>query len=136
MIYFFVYLGYRISNSKEAAGCQVAGAAKPYILSAELQPMVSFALNNPSINSTGLFKVLRIWKNGRVFYSQEYTRVKKRNGYTVLLAGGAFAKVQYFLWYKHTGEVMAVYHEVPIDNDKPFFLNDVGWNLVCIKKER
>ena len=130
------YILYSISTLKEATGCQVAGAAKPYILSAELQPMVSFALKNPSINNAGLFKVLRIWKNGQVFYSQEYTRVKKRNSYTVLLAGGAFAKVQYFLWYKPTGEVMAVCYEVPINNDKPFFLDDVGWHLVRINKER
>lgn len=98
--------------------------------------MVSATLNNPNINNTGLFKVLRVWKNGQIFYSQEYTRVKKRNSYTVLLAGGAFAKVQYFLWYKPTGEVMAVYYEVPINNASPFFLNDVGWHLVRIEKER
>ena len=54
----------------------------------------------------------------------------------LLLAGGAFAKVQYFLWYKPTGEVMAVYYEVPINNASPFFLNDVGWHLVRIEKER
>ena len=54
----------------------------------------------------------------------------------MLLAGGAFAKVQYFLWYKPTGEVMAVYYEVPINSDSPFFLNDVGWHLVRIEKER
>lgn len=131
-----VYIPYSVSTLKEATGCHVAGAAKPYVLSADLQPLVSFALKNLSINNTGLFKVLRIWKNGQVFYSQEYTRVKKRNSHTVLLSGGTFAKVQYFLWYKPTGEVMAVYYEVPINNDKPFFLNDVGWHLVRINKER
>ena len=88
--------------------------------------MVSATLNNPNINNAGLFKVLRVWKNGQIFYSS----------YTVLLAEGAFAKVQYFLWYKPTGEVMAVYYEVPINNASPFFLNDVGWHLVRIEKER
>lgn len=74
-----------ITTLKEALDCQVAGAAKQFIPPVEFKDQLSAVLNVTDICNGELWKVLRILRKGKIYHSEEYTRVKKRNSYTVLL---------------------------------------------------
>ena len=124
---------YRIRNLKDARNCQVAGAAKPFQPPDELLEKLGAAVEN---NNDGFFKVLRIVKGGQVYYSKEYTRVVKRNSYTVLLTGELYASVLYYLWGRNCGKVFAVYHVIAVDAIKPFILKNAGYHIIRVQEER
>lgn len=114
----------------------MAGAAKQFIPPMEFKDQLSAVLNVTDICNGELWKVSRILRKGQIYHSEEYTRVKKRNSYTVLLLRGTFASIKYFLWHKPSGNVLAVYKEVPVDQQRPFLLDTVGSHLIRVKKER
>ena len=64
-----------MKNLKEAKNCQIAGGAKKVTgIPPELMEKICKEIKGEAIT-----KVLRVVKNGQVFYSKEYTRMAKRN---------------------------------------------------------
>ena len=71
--YLVCYTCFRVKNLKTAQGCQIAGGAKKLDgLSQDL-----FEKINIETTSQTKMKVLRIVKNGHVYFSKEYTRMVK-----------------------------------------------------------
>ena len=64
-----------MKNLKEAKNCQIAGGAKKLT---GVQPELMEKICR-EVEGEAVAKVLRIVKNGQVFYSKEYTRMVKRN---------------------------------------------------------
>ena len=81
-------------------------------------------------------KVLRIVKNGQVFYSKDYTRMVKRNAYVVLFACGKVGEVEYFVWDRQSAITLAVFREVQPDLQNPFFFSEAGHHTLRMKQER
>ena len=88
------------------------------------------------VEGEALTKVLRVVKNGQVFYSKEYTRMVKRNAHVVLLASGQVGEIQFFVWDRHTGITLAVFREIQPDLEKPFFFSNAGHHMLRMKQER
>ena len=60
------------------------------------------------ITSIPTFK--RLQKNGQIFFCKEYTKVKKRNSYTVIYLSGKYGQILYFTW--HSGKAAAIVNEL------------------------
>ena len=88
------------------------------------------------VNGGNKVKVLRIVKNGQVFYCKEYTRMVKRNAYVVLFACGKVGEVEYFVWDRQSGITLAVFREVQLDLQNPFFFSEAGHHTLRMKQER
>ena len=97
-------LHYRLKNLKEANACQIAGAAKK--LSGLPAHVMEYIMRECGPES---FKVLRIVKQSQVFFSKEYTRMKKRNCCVVLLSDGKVGEIHFFIWNKKSGNTFAAY---------------------------
>lgn len=81
-------------------------------------------------------KVLRIVKNGHVYFSKEYTRMVKRNSSVALFENGKIGEIEFFVWDKDSGITLAVFREVYPDLSKPFFFQDAGHHILRMKQER
>jgi hypothetical protein len=79
-------------------------------------------------NGATKMKVLRIVKCGQVIYSKEYTRMVKRNAQVVLFDDGKVGEIEFFVWVKESGVTFAVFKEILLDEDNPFFFKDAGQN--------
>lgn len=121
-----------MKNLKEAKNCQIAGGAKKLTgIPPELMEKI-----HREVEGEAIAKVLRIIKNGQVFYSKEYTRMVKRNAHVVLLASGKVGEIQFFVWDRQTGITLAVLREIQPDLEKPFFFNEAGHHMLRMKPER
>ena len=80
--------------------------------------------------------VSRIVKKGQIYFSREYTRMVKRNACVVLLSNGKVADIQFFAWNKESGVTLVVYKEIEPDLDKPFFFDNAGCHILCMKPQR
>ncbi|XP_068736844.1 uncharacterized protein [Montipora capricornis] len=122
----------RVKNLKETENCCIGGAAKKLVgLPQELAEKIDM-----EVNGGNKVKVLRIVKNGQVFYSKEYTRMVKRNAYVVLFACGKVGEVEYFVWDKQSGITLAVFREVQPDLQNPFLFSEAGHHTLRMKQER
>ena len=120
-----------LKNLKEANFCQIAGGAKKLnTLSPHLTEEVARQCGENSL------KVTRIVKKGHVYFSKEYTRMIKRNGYVVLLSNGKVGEIEFFIWNKGSGNTFLVYKEVEPDQEKPFFYDDAGCHVLRMKPQR
>ena len=111
-----------MKNLKEAKNCQIAGGAKKLT---GVQPELMEKICR-EVEGEAIAKVLRIVKNGQVFYSKEYTRMVKRNAHVVLLVSGQVGEIQLFVWDRQTGITLAVFREIQPDLEKPFFFSKAG----------
>ena len=127
----FLLLFLSLKNLKEANSCQIAGGAKKLdALPPDLAEEVAHECGENCL------KVSRIVMKGHVYFSKEYTRMIKRNGFVVLLSNGKVAEIQFFIWSKGSGDTHLVYKEVKPDQRKPFFYNDVGCHVLRIQPQR
>lgn len=128
----FCYTCFRVKNLKTAQGCQIAGGAK------KLDGWSEDLLEKINIETTSQtkMKVLRIVKNGRVYFSKEYTRMVKRNSSVALFENGKIGEIEYFVWDRDSGLTLAVFREVYPDLGKPFFFQDAGHHILRMKPER
>lgn len=128
----FVLLWFRVKKLKAAQNCQIAGGAKKLTgLSQDVMDKI-----NIEITGQAKMKVLHVLKNGHVFYSKEYTRMVKQNGYVALFENGKIGEIEFFVWDKDSGITLAVFREVNPDLVKPFFFQDAGHHLLRMKPER
>lgn len=122
---------YRLKNLKEAEDCQVAGGAKkPTGLPEHLMEEISLKIGPRS------FKISRIVKNGQVFFSNEYTRMVKRNASVVLLSNGRVGLINFFIWNKMSDKILVAYKEIEPNLEKPFFFDDAGCHVLRMKPQR
>ena len=124
-------LHYRLKNLKEANNCQIAGAAKK--LSGLPAHVMAYIMRECGPESC---KVLRIVKQSQVFFSKEYTRMKKRNCCVVLLSNGKVGEIHFFIWNKKSGNTFAAYKEIEPDLNRPFFFDDAGCHVLRMKSQR
>ena len=121
----------RLKNLKEAEDCQVAGGAKKLTgLPVPLMEEISRRIG------PGSFKISRIVRNGQVFFSREYTRMVKRNASVVLLSNGRVGEIDFFIWNKMSGRILAAYKEIEPNLEKPFFFDDSGCHVLRMKPQR
>lgn len=121
-----------VKNLKKAENCFIAGGAKKLVgLPQEIMEMI-----DEEVSGGNKFKVLRIVKNGKVFYSKEYTRMIKRNAYVVLFVCGKVGEVEFFVWDRQSGITLAVFREVKPDLQNPFFFSEAGHHTLRMKQER
>ena len=121
-----------MKNLKKAKECYIAGGAKKLTgTPPDLMTKINMELKGDSI-----VKVLRIVKNGQVFYSKEYTRMVKRNAHVVLFACGKVGEIEFFVWDRCSGITLAVFREVQPDLGKPFFFDEAGHHTLRMKQER
>jgi len=121
-----------VKNLKEAKNCQIAGGAKKLT---GVQPELMEKICR-EVKGEAIAKVLRIVKNGQVFYSKEYTRMVKRNAHVVLLVSGQVGEIQFFVWDRQTGITLAVFREIQPDLEKPFFFSKAGHHMLRMKQDR
>ena len=121
----------RLKNLKDAKDCQVAGGAKKLV-------GLPVQLANEVFRKCGPdnFKVLRIVRNGQVFFGREYTRMIKRNASVVLLSNGIVGDIHFFIWNKTSGRILVVYKVIEPNLDKPFFFDDAGCHILRMKSQR
>ena len=122
-----------MKNLKEAKNCQIAGGAKKLT---GVQPELMEKICREVEGEANLAKVLRIVKNGQVFYSKEYTRMVKRNAHVVLLVSGQVGEIQFFVWDRQTGITLAVFREIQPDLEKPFFFSKAGHHMLRMKQDK
>ena len=128
----FCHLCFRVKNLKMAENCFIAGGAKKLVgLPQELMEKIDM-----EVNGGNKVKVQRIVKNGQVFYSKEYTRMVKRNGYVVLFACGKVGEIECFVWDRQSGITLAVFREVQPDLQNPFFFSEAGHHILRMRQER
>lgn len=126
------YNCFRVKNLKTAQGCHIAGGGKKLNgLSQDLLEKI-----NSEMPGQTKMKVLRIVKNGHVYFSKEYTRMVKRNSSVALFENGKIGEIEFFVWDKDSGITLAVFREVYPDLSKPFFFQDVGHHILRMKQER
>lgn len=90
----------------EADNCDIVGVYKP-VKPAQLENEVVNSLNlNNGTASECLAKINRVLVNGKLFYSKEYSRMKKRVCYLVLYKYDKVGAIKYFIWC--SGVVYAV----------------------------
>lgn len=94
--------------SHHAQNCDVLGSLK--LVRNTLPVDVIEALGVESCDH--LRKVLRICVNGERFYSYEYSRMKKRNSYTVLYSINKIGQIQYFVFNLQSNLAYAVIDEM------------------------
>lgn len=83
---------------------------------------------------TTKLKVLRIMRNGQIFCSTSWRRMVKRNSSIVLLNDGKIA--EFFIWIKETNKVIAVFKEIPLDEQRPFHFGSAGHHILRMKPVR
>ena len=120
-----------LSNLKEANSCHIAGALKKCAQLEEVIVEQIASLMGVHYDFSRLRKALRIVKDGQIFFSEEYTRMKKRNGYTVKLADGTYGIVKYYLVDLPSSTVLVVHTQ--LETDGAYFLQNAGHHLICIK---
>lgn len=122
----------RVKNLKEAKNCHIAGGAKKLTgVSPELMAKI-----NLEVKGEVLMKVLRIVKSGKVFYPKEYIRMVKCNAHVVLFESGKVWEIEFFVWDRQTGIMLAVFSEIQPDLKKPFFFCEAGHHTLRMKQER
>lgn len=120
-----------MKNLKGAKDCQVAGGAK------KLEGLPVHLVNEVLCKcGPDNFKVLRIVRNGQVFFSREYTRMIKRNASVVLLSNGRVGDINFFIWNKVSGRILVVYKVIEPNLDNPFFFDDAGCHILRMKSQR
>ena len=118
----------RLKNLKDAVGCKIAGGASKLV--GVEKHLVDEILQGQAGKK---MKVLRVVRNGQVYYSKAYTRMVKRNAAVVLLDDKRVVEIEFFVWMKDSGITLAVYKEIPVDEDNPFYFEDAGHHLLRMK---
>ena len=81
-------------------------------------------------------KVSKVVRNGQIFYSKSYTRMVKRNAAVVVLEDKRVVEVEFYVWMKDSGITLAVFKEISVDVDNPFYFEDAGHHLLRMKPVR
>ena len=87
----------------------------------EVRTLLSNAIGDEMPHHT-LQKVLRIMINGKVYYSEEYKRMRKKICYAVMFqsdAGTEFGFIKYFVHNKDSDETYAMMDILEVSNSPP-----------------
>ena len=127
----------RPKNVKMATGCCLVGKAVHFVPSEEVRTLLSNTVGS-EIHQHTLQKVLRVMISGRVYYSEEYKRMRKRICYAVMFQTGAeteFGFIKYFVHDKDTDETYALM-EVPEVANSPSDLRRFSFHHIWLSQER
>lgn len=116
----------QLRSLKKANDCQVAGGTKKV---QNLQQPIGEAITR-ILGSDAVWLVNRIVVNGHVYFSKQYTRMVKRNACVVQFTDNTLGEIEFFVWEKKSGKVLAIFKEIEVDSNKLFFFNDVGLHAV------
>lgn len=122
----------QLRSLKKANDCQVAGGTKKV---QNLQQPIGEAITR-ILGSDAVWMVNRIVVNGHVYFSKQYTRMVKRNACVVQFTDNTLGGIEFFVWEKKSGKVLAIFKEIEVDSNKLFFFNDVGLHAVRVKSDR
>lgn len=120
-----------------AKNCSIAGGMTD-ILNNNSLPMdkIRKVLNISEPEVGKVSKVLRVVNKDVIFYSEQYTRMKKRIGFIVLIEhenGTGMASVQYYVYHHKSDQCVAVVRPLVIDNNNPLVNVNVK-HLIRVKK--
>lgn len=127
----------RPKNVKQAKQCNLVGKAVQLIPNEEVNTLLSHTLGDEIWQHTWQ-KVFRVMVNGKVYYSEEYKRMRKRICYAVMFFNSAeleFGLIQYFAHNKDTKETYAVV-AVPEVSESPPELRTYSIHHIWLSRER
>lgn len=117
---------------KVANNCSVAGGVKKC---QDFPEHISRAVNG-LIGEGEVVKAARIVVGGHIFFSKHYSRMVKRNPCVVQFSDDSLGEIEYFAWNTASGGVVAIYRQVMINDEKPFFFNEAGHHVLRVQNER
>jgi len=80
-------------------------------------------------------KAARIVVGKHIFFSKHYSRMMKRNPCVVQFQDDTIGEIESFAWNMASGKVVAIYKQLLIDNEKPFFFNNAGHHVIRVQNE-
>ena len=135
---FFLSCGlHRPKNVTKAVQCFLVGKAVRFVPQQEVRTLLSNTIGDEIQHHT-LQKVLRIMINGKVYYSEEYKRMRKKVCYAVMFQSDAeteFGFIKYFVHSKDTDETYAIMH-IPEVSNSPLELRRFSLHHIWLSGER
>ena len=97
---FQIYLSRKTHVTLKTANCDIAGAAKP-VKPNEIEDEVMEQMNMTTGNLDKLKKVDRAIVNENIFYSKQYSCMKRRICSAVMYGNNEIGSIQYFILYEN-----------------------------------
>ena len=115
----------------EVDGCLIPETPKS-LPNNEDTPFILQKIGAP--NGAKVHLAQRVQVDGKKFYSQRYTRMKKKICYAILTNSGKMALVKFFIIHVTSGKVFAVIQILPERTDSPISGLNAGKHLMCVSK--
>ena len=119
-----------------ANGCLVAGSIRGTQMDQRMLNLLRCLIGKVDLDCTSFKKAYRIYLNGKVLYSEQYTRAKKRAGYCVIVSfnGRQFiAIIKYYLVCVDNLQVFPVIEEKSTADDQHLFQDKRAPQLLKIE---
>lgn len=127
----------KVNINVEPNNCKICGSLKQFKLSDELKSKLRKKLNIQEEAEVGcVSKALRIVHRDEIFFSKEYSRMRKRVAHTVLVrdVDVAIGQIEYFLYHLASKTCFAVINKLDMCEEP--LLHPLVSHLIRLKKHQ